>query len=471
MLLVTEESRRSGQTRQVSQVSAVRSPLHQFELMRFTAIVLQLGLLALLIKRYNLESPAFFQLTLLAFLGFAVHYFLPMRFRLPFFAGLSLLAIVMVLGVVPSAWLIGIGLVLIGLCHAPLPFWVRAAILAAAGCILGAMRGGWLPSVMPLAVWPILGSMYMFRLIVYLYDLHHRRPAKSLSQSLSYFFMLPNICFPLFPIVDFQAFQSKYFNEDRFAIYQKGAHWILRGVVHLLIYRLLYKNWGISLYDVANAGDLVHYCVWSFLLYLRVSGQFHIIVGMLHLFGFNLAETHHFYYLASSFTDFWRRINIYWKDFMMKVFFYPCYFRLRLRGPMESLVLSTLAVFFVTWILHSVQWFWLRGSFLFSGHDILFWSILAAMVVANSLWEMKFGASGWVANRGRDPSSSDCKRSRHLRLFAYCGRCGRANRWPFGWIYGDLPACRPVRMDGSSSARWLLELRAGESCWPAAAFR
>ena len=53
---------------------------------------------------------------------------------------------------------------------------------------------------------------------------------------------------------------------------------------------------------------------------------------MLHLFGFNLPETQSLYYLASSFTDFWRRINIYWKDFMMKVFYYPAFFGLKRSG-------------------------------------------------------------------------------------------------------------------------------------------
>ena len=61
----------------------------------------------------------------------------------------------------------------------------------------------------------------------------------------------------------------------------------------------------------------------TFLLYLRVSGQFHLIVGLLHLFGFRLPETHKLYYLAHSFTELWRRINIYWTDFMMKPVFYP----------------------------------------------------------------------------------------------------------------------------------------------------
>ena len=44
----------------------------------------------------------------------------------------------------------------------------------------------------------------------------------------------------------------------------------------------------------------------------RVSGQFHVACGMLHLFGHALPETHRRYLLAESFTDYWRRINIYW---------------------------------------------------------------------------------------------------------------------------------------------------------------
>ena len=84
--------------------------------------------------------------------------------------------------------------------------------------------------------------------------------------------------------------------------------------------------------EVQDPGDLVQYVVSNFLLYLRVSGTFHLIVGMLYLFGFRLPETHHRYFLASSFTDFWRRINIYWKDFMLKIFYYPAVFRLRRLG-------------------------------------------------------------------------------------------------------------------------------------------
>ncbi len=361
------------------------------ELTKFAAIVLQLSLLAVLVKRYNIESPAFLHLTLLAFGGFVLHYFLPLTYRLPFFLLLSLAGIVLVLGWEGAAWLIGIGLVLIGVCHLRLAFWIRLVLLAMFVGLLAAMRVDWIQVPVPVSVWPVAASMFMFRLMVYLYQLRYQTAPDSITSCLSYFFMLPNICFPLFPVVDYLSFVRNYYDEDRLRIHLVGVRWIFRGIIHLMLYRIIYKEWGISLYEVANAGDIVHYCLWLFLLYLRVSGQFHVVVGMLHLFGFNLSETHKLYYLASSFTDFWRRINIYWKDFIMKLFFYPSFFRLRRHGQAVALVLSTLVAFFFTWLLHALQWFWLRGSFLLVGHDILFWSILAGLVVVNTLWELKYG--------------------------------------------------------------------------------
>jgi D-alanyl-lipoteichoic acid acyltransferase DltB (MBOAT superfamily) len=137
-------------------------------------------------------------------------------------------------------------------------------------------------------------------------------------------------------------------------------------------------------------------------LYLRVSGQFHLVVGMLHLFGFRLPETHRFFYLASSFTDLWRRINIYWKDFMVKLIYFPAYFRLRRSGEVRAQVVATLLVFLVTWSLHAYQWFWLRGEFLLTWTDGLFWAILGGLVTLNLLVERyrprRQRLAGWRTN-------------------------------------------------------------------------
>jgi len=109
------------------------------------------------------------------------------------------------------------------------------------------------------------------------------------------------------------------------------------------------------------------------------------------MFGFNLPETHHLYYLATSFTDLWRRINIYWKDFVMKLFFYPIHFKLRKMGTLWALSLATLATFLATWLLHSWQWFWIRGKPLFDWKDFSFWIILGVLVLVTIIYETTRG--------------------------------------------------------------------------------
>ena len=76
---------------------------------------------------------------------------------------------------------------------------------------------------------------------------------------------------------------------------------------------------------------------------------------------------------------------------MLKVFYYPTVFRLRRFGTTRAMILATLFVFLVTWFLHAYQWFWLRGTALFVTQDILFWTILGALVVVNALWELRHG--------------------------------------------------------------------------------
>jgi hypothetical protein len=76
---------------------------------------------------------------------------------------------------------------------------------------------------------------------------------------------------------------------------------------------------------------------------------------------------------------------------MMKIFYYPIYFKIRHWGPTASLVVATSIVFLLTWFFHAYQWFWLRGTFLLTAPDMLFWFILACLVVVNTLYEANHG--------------------------------------------------------------------------------
>jgi len=380
----------------------------------FLAVLVQFGLIVMVVDYWQLENLSLVRLMQLAFVGFVIHHLLPLRFRLPFFAMLSLLATIIIVGQIgPKAWiagltgrmslsefsyhfipgltLIGIGLGLIGLCHLPIRFGTRVGLVAAAGAVLVFLRAHsqWFPALTEM--WVILGSMFMFRVMIYLYDLKHHAAPFSPARALSYFFLLPNVCFPLFPLVDYKTFCSTYYNEDSARVYQTGLRWMIRGVFHLLLYRMIYELAPLDVTKLSSALDAVGFVVATYLLYLRVSGTFHLIVGLLHMFGFNLPETHHLYLLASSFTDLWRRINIYWKDFVMKLFFYPTHFALRKIGMLRAMSLATLVTFFATWLLHSWQWFWIRGSPLLAWQDVSFWAILATLVLVNGLYEATLG--------------------------------------------------------------------------------
>ena len=359
---------------------------------KFFAVTLELGILVAVIREFRIGNTAFSHVIApLTFVGFCIHQFLPIRYRQQFFLLLSVVGIWAVLGTASTAWLVGICLVMISICHLPVPFFARVAVLLATAGLLALCRAGRIRGPWPAVIWPILGSILMFRLIVYLYDIQHSKEKISIPTTLSYFFLLPNVVFPLFPVVDYKTFRRSWYDANQYEIYQRGVQWIFRGVTHLIAYRIVYNYLIISPTEVASVGQLVRFLFTNFALYLDVSGTFHIIVGILHLFGFHLPETNHRYFLSSSFNDIWRRTNIYWKDFMMKVFYYPAYFRLRKLGNTPALILSTLFIFVVTWFLHAYQWFWLRGSFVTSQQDLLFWTLLGMLVLGNSLYEMKFG--------------------------------------------------------------------------------
>ena len=358
--------------------------------LHFLVVTAQLALVLFSIRLFKLEDGFGFQRLLPLILGgFIVHAWLPMAYRLPFFVTLSFTAIIWLFGVGPGNWLIGIGLGLIGLCHLPIPKWARVGLIFLASAGLVALRAAWIQTSWSPVIITILGSMFMFRLALYLYDMDNEKKRASLWERLAYFFMLPNTVFPFFPIVDYIQFRRSYYDRDAIEIYQKGVLWMLRGAVHLILYRVVYYYFTPAVEEVAGLGGVVLFIVSAYLLYLRVSGLFHLIVGILCLFGFNLPETHKQYFLASGFNDYWRRINIYWKDFMMKLFFYPLYMKTRHWGATTALVFSTLVVFVCTWVLHSYQWFWLQGDFPLTTVDGVYWMVLGVLVAVNSVWETK----------------------------------------------------------------------------------
>jgi D-alanyl-lipoteichoic acid acyltransferase DltB (MBOAT superfamily) len=356
---------------------------------RFLALAAQLAGLLLVFHLYHLLAAEFVWMSAVVFGTFLVHYWLPFRLKEPFWVAVSLAGAFWLLEPRAAALLIAVGLVFFLILRSPAPFrWRLLALSAIFAALIYGCATKRLP--IPVSFYPVFGAIFMFRMIIYAYDLAHGREPARLLPFLSYFFLLPNYYFTLFPVIDFQTMRQTYYRRDIHETAQQGIHWMVRGAIQLMLYRVvLYLNDPYLPDRVTTLGALVPTMVLTFLLYLNVSGKFHMIVGMLHLFGYDLPETNRRYLLASSFVDFWRRINIYWKDFMVKIVYFPAYFKLRKRGEFRAQILATAAVFLTTWGLHSYQLFWTEGRFVLKWPDIIFWGILGVLVIANVLYEAR----------------------------------------------------------------------------------
>ena len=378
-----------------SYADQLRADLQWGRMLRLGMVGVEFALIVAAIRFLNIESQAFEDVITLALAGFFVHHFLPAAWRQTFFAALSVTSVLMVFGWREGAWLLGAGGLLIVLCHLPIKIWVRIVLVLLTGGLLAAERMQALPissPIVPIVIWPIFGSMFMFRLLIYIYDLKNNAAPFGVGRAVSYFFMLPNVCCPLFPLVDYKTFQRSAYNEDAIRIYQTGAKWMLRGLIHITLYKIIYLRGIITPAEAVDGLSAGRYIVTSYLLYLKISGLYHMIVGLLHMFGFGMPETHHQWLLSSSFTDFWRRTNIYWKDFMQKLVFNPVYFALRKRkGETLGVAGATAITAVLTWFLHSYQWFWIRGNLPILWVDVVFWSSLGIGLLVSVVWESRTG--------------------------------------------------------------------------------
>jgi hypothetical protein len=351
-------------------------------------IVVQLALATVFVWQFELEQQRHLLGGMLAvFGGFLVNVYLPPRFRPAWFLAISVVVLFGVLGWSDGLFALSIAGSLIAATAIPIPLAARFGLIL----VLGATFA-WMRSTSTALFWPVVGSMFMFRMISYIDASRKNQGPRTLVDTAGYFLMLPNSLFALFPVIDAKGFRDTWYNDEPRTIYQTGVHWIAAGILHLVLYRLIKYEVLPSPLAVRTPSDALLYLATNYALYLRVSGHFHLVCGMLHLFGWNLPRTHDHYFLAASFSEIWRRINIYWKDFLMKTFFYPAYFRIRGRLPGQgqrrdeiAIAISVVWVFFWTWLAHSWQTFWILGRFPFLAEHGAAWLVVGSLVAINSV--------------------------------------------------------------------------------------
>ncbi|HLP12116.1 MAG TPA: hypothetical protein VK177_09315 [Flavobacteriales bacterium] len=270
--------------------------------------------------------------------------------------------------------------------------------------VLAFLRLGYIYMPRLYMITPFIGAIFMFRGIMYLYYVKNHKIKGDFKHRLAYFLMFPNLVFVLYPIIDFKEFLNCYLVKPFDDTRQKALRYMLRAIVHLLLYRLLFTFFYIDAAQVSDLPSLIHFMVSAYLLILRLSGILHLCMAFVCLFGYDLSPVFNYFFLGSSFTDLWRRINTYWRNFMQKVFFYPLWFRIRKPLGNAALPVATAVMFFCTWFFHNYQFFWARGGFPLAANDALFWFILGTCITINVAYldykaRKKIGGSITIARK------------------------------------------------------------------------
>ncbi len=234
----------------------------------------------------------------------------------------------------------------------------------------------------------VIGSFFMFRSISFLHEIKFMKQEVPLIDKVNYFLLTPNFSMPLFPIVDYKAFVSSYEGISTNTL-KRGTLFICRGLFQMILYRFIYHQIIIPFDEIKTALDVLIFIMANFMIILRVIGAFHIAIGMVVITGYNVPDIFNNIFFSTGFSDLWRRINMYWLNFMLKIFYYPLYFKIKKIGTYKALFISTFACFIITWFLHSYQWFWLKGFFPIELKDAIFWLGFGLLVSINTLWQQK----------------------------------------------------------------------------------
>lgn len=239
------------------------------------------------------------------------------------------------------------------------------------------------------SVIPYAAALIMFRSLIWLYEAKHHPMDENLWLKLSYFFCVPNFAFLFFPIVDYRTHINSYYNISSNLIWRKGSIYVLLGIAQFLLYRIIHNSFSISTNAVHDVFTLSQLVLVNYFSLLKISGTLTAGLGFVCFFGYNLPAPFGNYFFSDSFGDYWRKVNIYWREFMMKMVYYPVYFAIRKKIKWSS-ELSIVVVFTCSIFFHWYQKFWITGLYTLRLTDIVFWCSLGALIIINQKFDLLF---------------------------------------------------------------------------------
>lgn len=336
------------------------------------------------LKTLNIAaSSGITDLTIIFIPGFVIHSLAPVRYRpfiycLIFIASLFyvfswLTAVIIIFFLSITAYVIYSG-------H---KLWLKYLYLILLGIAFVFLRNSFLLRMPRLNMSiPFVAAILMFRVIILMYEVKHNKLPENRWLKLSYFFCFPNLAFLFYPIIDYKTYMRGYLAEPFETLCNKALWYMISGIMFLSVYKILGFYLDVSFMEVHDITGLIVYMFSKYILVFKMIGLLTLGLSFLCMFGFNMPMLFGNFFVVTSFNHYWQRVNIYWKDFIVKIIYYPLYFRYRKKLKSATALLVFVAVL-SSWFFHMYQQFWISGLVFSRTQDFLYWLILAILVAAN----------------------------------------------------------------------------------------
>lgn len=312
---------------------------------------------------------------------FLIHNFIPQRFRSFVFPALSLLIGFYVFDVVNALLFFSL-LLIFALCMISKLKWsmkLSVALLYGIALLILLRFGLRFGAFAYLA--PFLAAILMFRTIIVLYDLlHNHNTIPDKASAFSYFFGFPQLFFPVMPIVDYKLYLNGSRSDENDANHQKALTQFATGLFLFVCYKVINLHLDASVYGIGNLTQLGLYIISKNIVLFKVCGIFIFALGFFSMFGIALPSSFGVFPLAASFRDYWKDVNRFWRDFILRIIYYPLYFRLRKTKIAAKEILLIALTFSSSCFFHFYQLYWTTGYFRFKMTDVIYWLSLGFLV-------------------------------------------------------------------------------------------
>lgn len=334
-----------------------------------------------IIRVFNVApSAGITDLAIIFIPGFIIHSLVPVRYRLPVYCLIFLACLFYIFNWLTAMVIVSILAVTAYVIFGEMKLAWKYLYVALLATVLILLRKSFLLYMPRVNISiPFAATILMFRVIIILYEVKHAKIKDSSWMKLSYFLCFPNLAFMFYPIIDYRAYSGSYYGASFATTCNRGVSYLTTGIVLLLLHKYLLYHLDVSYASVHDIYSLLWFLACKYVIVVKVTGLLILGLSFLYFFGFDMPVLFGNFFIATSFNSYWQKVNIYWKDFVVKLVYYPLYFRYR-KKLKYVVTLCIMTALMSSWIFHVYQRFWMSGGLSFQLQEMLYWLALAILV-------------------------------------------------------------------------------------------